>query len=64
MSQPSPKPDPRTLALLQSGEAMDAAMMQLVTHEHIGLLSNAELVDKMHQALNAVVAITGTPWRK
>ncbi len=60
----APVQDKKTTALLECGAALDAAMKQLTTTDFISLLTDAELVDKMHRALNAVVAITGTPWRK
>ncbi len=59
-----PPVDKRTSALLEAGEVMDGVMMQFTTCGVVSLLDDAQLVDKVHRALNSVVAVTGTPWRK
>jgi len=52
-------------AALAAGEALDAAMKEVVTSGHLDLLNDAQLVDHMHQALNRVVAaFNGAPWRE
>ncbi len=52
-------------AAFAAGEALDAAMKEVVTTGHMDLLNDAKLVDHMHQALNRVVAaFNGAPWRK
>jgi hypothetical protein len=52
------------LALLAAGKALDAAMMRLTLATTIDLYADAMLVNELHQALNAVVAVTGKPWRE
>lgn len=53
-------------ALLTAGKALDAAMMKLTGDGdgRIHIIRDAELVDQMHQALNRVAAVIGTPWRE
>lgn len=50
-------------ALVVSGKALDEAMMKVVGAGEIDLIKDAELVDRMHRALNDVAAVIGTPWR-
>lgn len=51
-------------AMVAAGEAMDAAMMQLTTEDSIHILRDPQLVNKLHQGLNRLVAIVGCPWRR
>jgi hypothetical protein len=53
-------------AALAAGEAIDIALKQIIGPVGcVDVLAHPEIVDRMHQALNRVVAAAnGIPWRK